>query len=277
MATNITLKITKVLAAYWRATFSSPPLNLFNPEIYAGLRLLLDDLEKDDQVRVIVFDSDVLDYFCAHFDLTRANDVIDIPGYAPFHETWPAFVHRLSSIDVVSIVSIRGRARGAGSEFSLACDMRFASLEKAIFGQPEVGAGITPGGGGLEWLVALAGRSRALEIVLGCDDFDASTAERYGWINRAIPDAQLDEFVDSFARRIAGFDKFPLARAKRLVNERARLPNYADLHASMRVLLECFKQPETERRLKNLFAAGLQQDGEMERNMGAALPQITSD
>ncbi|KAH8809287.1 enoyl-CoA hydratase/carnithine racemase [Xylogone sp. PMI_703] len=273
---NPPLKITKVLPEYWRATFSSPPLNLFSPEIYAALRVLLDDLEKDEAVQVIVFDSDVPNYFCAHFDLARANDVLDIPGSAPFLETWPLFVQRLSTMDVVSIVSIRGRARGVGSEFSLACDMRFASLENAIFGQPEVGAGIAPGGGSPEWLLGLAGRSRTLEIVLGCDDFDAAMAERYGWINRAIPDAQLDQFVDNLARRIAGFNKFPVSAVKRLVNERARITISADIYNSLRVFGECFARPETKRRLEDLFAAGLQQDGEVERNMGAELARIQS-
>ncbi|EXJ67892.1 uncharacterized protein A1O5_09239 [Cladophialophora psammophila CBS 110553] len=276
-ANNSALRITKISPAYWRATLSNPPLNIFGPHLYAGLRLLLDDLEKDQQVRVIVFDSDVAEYFCAHYDMAWPKEGVDIPGYAPVRGDWPTFVHLLSNLGVVSIASIRGRVRGIGSEFILACDMRFASREKAILGQPEVGAGVAPGGGGLEWLPPLCGRSRTLEIVLGSDDFDAPTAELYGWINRALPDADLDRFVDTFARRVAGFDKFPLVNVKRIVNQRAGVANFADLHESQLLFARCVETPETQRRVRNLFAAGLQQNGDTERNLGRALAQLTSD
>ncbi|KAJ9610323.1 hypothetical protein H2200_005100 [Cladophialophora chaetospira] len=261
MTTNNAIRIAKVTPAYWRATLSNPPLNLFTPELYAGLRPLLDDLEKDPEVRVIVFDSDVPEYFCAHYDLTWPNgdaEPYHIPGYAPVLGDWPNFVHRLNNIGVVSIASIRGRVRGHGSEFVLACDMRFASRERAILGQPEVGAGVAPGGGGLEWLPRLCGRSRALEIVMGSDDFDGPTAELYGYINRALPDAELDQFVDNFARRIAGFGKFPLVHVKRFVNQRAGTANFSEIHESQQLFLRCIQTPETQRRVKNLFAAGLQ-------------------
>src|SRR6185295_13368478 len=134
------------------------------------------------------------------------------------------------------IASIRGRTRGGGAELALAMDMRFASLEKAVFGQPEVGAGVLPGGGALERLPLLTGRARALEIVLGSDDYDAATAERYGWINRALPDAELDAHVDRLARRIASFDREALAETKRLVNRRT-LPDPADLRETQDVFL----------------------------------------
>ena len=135
---------------------------------------------------------------------------------------------RLATTSVVTIAKIRGRNRGGGSEAALACDLRFASREKALFGQPEVGAGMFPGGGALERLPLLVGRARALEIILGSDDFDAETAAQYGWINRALPDDELDDFVDTFARRIASFDRPALAEAKRLVNRRT-LPASEDL------------------------------------------------
>ncbi|OQV07948.1 hypothetical protein CLAIMM_12300 [Cladophialophora immunda] len=277
MATKNVVRITKVSPAYWRATISNPPLNIFDPHVYASLRLLLDALEKDPHVRVVVFDSDVPEYFCAHYDMAWPAAGVDIPGYAPVRGDWPTFVHRLSNLRVASIASIRGRVRGIGSEFVLACDMRFASREKAVLGQPEVGAGVAPGGGALEWLPRLCGRSRTLEIVLGSDDFDASTAELYGWVNRAVPDAELDRFVDTLARRIAGFDTFPLEGVKRVVNQRAGVANFADLHESGLLFGRCVDTPETQRRVKNLFAAGLQQDGETERNLGHALSQVTSD
>src|SRR4029077_15852586 len=105
-----------------------------------------------------------------------------------------------------------------GCEFALACDLRFASREKAIFGQPEVGFGLIPGGGALERLPLVVGRSRAIEIVLGADDFDADTAERYGWINRAVPDAELDGYVANFVRRVLSFDSQALTTAKAILN-----------------------------------------------------------
>jgi enoyl-CoA hydratase/carnithine racemase len=280
MATNTALRITKITPAYWRATLHSPPLNLFSPEVYAGLRLLLDDLENDKEVRVVVFDSDVPGYFCAHYDLlwpTGDAEPVDMPGYAPVLGDWPNFVHRLSNLGVVSIASIRGRVRGHGSEFVLACDMRFASREKAILSQPEVGAGVAPGGGGLEWLPRLCGRSRALEILLGSDDFDGATAELYGYVNRALPDAELNEFVDNFARRIAGFDKFPLVHVKRFVNQRTGTTNLNDIHEAQALFLRCSATPETQRRVKDLFSAGLQQPGETEDHLGRALAQVASD
>lgn len=264
------LNVTKVSPGYWRATFSNPPLNLFDPETFAALRLLMDDLEQDDDVRVIVFDSATPDYFIAHYDMVRGGEVIDIPGAAPITD-FPNFVVRLANSKVVSIAAIRGCVRGIGGEFVLACDMRFASREKALFGQPEVGAGVIPGGGALEWLPRLVGRSRALEIALLSDDFDATTAEQYGWINRAVPDAQLDQFIDNYARRLAGFGKFPLRNVKRIINERAGVPNPAEITESQQVFGKCLEQPETQSRLKSLFAAGLQQAGEFERNLGQRL------
>jgi len=269
------LNVTKVSPAYWRATFDNPPLNLFDPETFAALRLLMDDLEQDEDVRVVVFDSATPDYFVAHFDMVRGREVVDIPGAAPITE-FPNFVLRLANSRVVSIAAIRGCVRGVGSEFILACDMRFASREKALFGQPEVGAGVIPGGGGLEWLPRLVGRSRALEIALLSDDFDATTAEKYGWINRAVPDAQLEQFVDNYARRIAGFGKFPLENTKRIINERAGLPTSAEISESQQVFRLCLQQPETQNRVKNLFAAGLQQDGEFERQLGRRLADTPS-
>ncbi|MHB8528056.1 MAG: enoyl-CoA hydratase/isomerase family protein [Caulobacteraceae bacterium] len=163
--------------------------------------------------------------------------------------------------------SVRGRARGVGSEFALACDMRFASLEKAIFGQPEVGSGLIPGGGGLERLPLLA---RALEVIAGSDDFDAATAERYGWINRAIPDTDFEAWVDRFARRVASFDKMALSSAKALVNRRT-VPDPKDQLESGRVFLSAFGWPGFAERAPKSAAAGLGQRGDFELNMGERL------
>jgi enoyl-CoA hydratase/carnithine racemase len=274
-AVNSVLNVTKVSPAYWRATFNNPPLNLFDPETFAALRLLMDDLEQDNDVRVIVFDSANPDFFIAHYDMVRGKEQINILGAAPISE-FPNFVFRLVNSHVVSIAAIRGCARGIGSEFALACDMRFASREKSLFGQPEVGAGVIPGAGGLEWLPRLVGRSRALEIALLSDDFDATTAEQYGWINRAVPDAQLEQFVDNYARRVAGFGKFPLQNVKRIINKRSGVPSPAEITECQQVFQECLQQPQTQSRLKNLFAAGLQKAGEFDRNLGRRLGNISS-
>ena len=186
-------------------TFDNPPLNLIDPETIIALRELMDTLEADPAVKVVVFDSADEEYFIAHFDVARGGE---LPGPGPTGlPAWPDLATRLTRAPFVTIAEIRGRARGVGSEFALACDLRFASRGKAVFGQPEVGTGLVPGGGSIEVLSALAGRSRTLEIILGSEDFDADTAERYGWINRALPDAELPEFVDRLARRIASFEQ----------------------------------------------------------------------
>jgi enoyl-CoA hydratase/carnithine racemase len=218
------LSIAEVLPEYWRITIDNPPLNLFDPEMFAECRLLMDRIDNDRNVQVVVFDSANPEFFIAHIDLLRRDEVVDVPGYAPY-SAWPSFVSRLAESPVISIASVRGRARGHGNEFLLACDMRFASRERAILGQLEVGLGVIPGGGGVEWLSALTGRSRALEIITSSADYDADTAERYGWVNRAILDADLDEFVDSLARRLAGFDPAVLRLAKASVNSRAGVPS----------------------------------------------------
>ncbi|MBK7053091.1 MAG: enoyl-CoA hydratase/isomerase family protein [Rhodoferax sp.] len=125
---------------------------------------------------------------------------------------------RISQLPQVTIGEIRGRVRGAGGEFALSLDMRFASLERAVFGQPEVGSGLLPGAGGTQWLPALLGRARALEVILSSNDYDAAQAERYGWINRALPDSELSNFVDSLAKRIAAFPQSGIRNAKEMVN-----------------------------------------------------------
>jgi enoyl-CoA hydratase/carnithine racemase len=271
---NSYLKITEHSPAYWRATFDNPPINLFAPETFAELRLLMDRLESDDRVRVVVFDSADDDYYIAHFDMDRGFEVPDIPGAAKIADDWHNVAIRMAKLPAVSIAAIRGRARGQGSEFALACDFRFASLEKALLGQPEVGVGVIPGGGALEWLPRLVGRSRALEIALSGDDYDARTAELYGWVNRAIPDAEFDEFVDAFARRIAGFDRQPLSQVKRIINERSGLPNEQDILDSQSVFLEATSWPATQQRLAEIIGRGLQRPGDVEMRLGYHLTTL---
>jgi enoyl-CoA hydratase/carnithine racemase len=233
--------ITKVTPAYWRITFSNPPLNLLNPETILELQAIVSWVASDAELRVAVFDSAHPDFFMARYDVSRAAETPVQPGPTGL-PTWIDLTTRLSQAPVVSIAAVRGRVRGGGSELTLACDLRFASLEKAVFGQPEVPAGMLPGGGATERLPLLTGRARALEIIVGGDDFDAATAERYGWINRALPDAELDDFVDAFSRRVASFDKQAIAEAKRLVN-RHSLPAEADLLEAQAAFLEATRSP----------------------------------
>src|SRR5713226_3728070 len=213
------LRIIEETPAYWRAVLDNPPLNIMGASIFEGLQDLLARMDASPSLRVVVFASVNPEFYLAHFDLTaKSLGLLKTAGPSGLPILMDAFV-RLTRSPVVSIAKIRGRVRGVGSEFVLACDMRFASRENAVLAQVEVGAGVHPGGGGTERLPLLVGRGRALEIVLGANDFDGETAERYGYVNRAVPDTELDGFVDVLARRIASFDRRPIAAAKSLVNE----------------------------------------------------------
>lgn len=218
--------LSRPLPGYLRATFDRPPLNLLDSDTISELADIAGIMETDPDLCVVLFDSVNPDFFWARYDLssTPPDPATPFAGLYAFAEV----AARISDSPVVSIASIRGRARGGGSELALACDLRFASLENALLGQPEVPSGLLPGGGGIERLTALVGRARAAEIVVTGDDYDAATAERYGWINRAIPDDQLDAFVDRMARRIASFDRTAVAVAKRLIARHTR-PADSDL------------------------------------------------
>ena len=211
-------------------TFSNPPVNLIVGETVTRLRELVVELGDDPAVQVVVFKSGVPDFFFNHFDLAAAAD-FPVPEGKDAMPIWTDVVLRLTKAPYITIASIRGRTRGGGNELALACDLRYASREKAMFGQPEVGGGLLPGGGGTERLPRFAGRDRALEIILSSSDYDAGLAERWGWVTRALPDAELDDFVDTMAARLASFDRTSLASAKSMVN-RASLPPDADLVAA---------------------------------------------
>jgi enoyl-CoA hydratase/carnithine racemase len=261
------LTTSKVMPAYWRVTIKNPPINLYDPEMFAELNVLMDEIDADKEVKVAVFESANPDYFIAHYDLERGQVIPDQPGSAEF-SAWPKFVTRLAQSRVISVAKLRGRGRGHGSELALACDMRFASKEKAVLAQVEVGAAVVPGGGASEWLCALAGRSRALEIICGADDFDADTAEKYGWVNRSIPDAELDAFVDDFARRVASFELRALELAKKLVNARAGVPSEADRWGSNQSFIGTTTWPETQALIGKLMDRGLQKEGDFELRLG---------
>src|SRR6202040_549264 len=188
---------TRRSPAYWRVTFDHPPLNIFGPDTIPQLNEIVTALETDTDVKVVVFDSAVEGFFLTHYDfLAKIEDTTSLTPGPTGLSPLPDMMARLSRAPVVSIVSIRGRATGVGSELSLASDLRFASREKAILSQWEVGAGLVPGGGPMARLPRLMGRRRALEVLLGADDIRGDLAELYGYVNRALPDAELDAFVE---------------------------------------------------------------------------------
>src|SRR6266513_4211361 len=203
----------------WRVIFDNPPLTLVGPEFVLEFREIMTAIETDEQVKVVVFESVVEGFYLNHSDFhAKLEDLTSIPQGPTGLEAWPDILVRLTRAPVASIALIRGRATGNGSEIALACDMRFASREKAILSHFEVGAGLVPGGGPMARLPRLIGRGRALEVLLGADDIHGDLAERYGYVNRSLPDAELDAFVDALAIRIASFDKQAIAETKRLVN-----------------------------------------------------------
>ena len=253
----------------WTVTFSNPPINMFVPETIVELRTLMTELEADPSVKVVVFQSANPDFFIAHLDVGKAAAQ---PGVL---DLWRDFVLRLSSASVVSIAKIRGRTRGIGNEFVLACDMRFASRQNAIFGNPEVGVGLIPGGGALEWLPRLVGRSRTLEFVLSADDFDADVAERYGWVNRALDDDKLDSFVDTLVRRLASFDREVMAAAKTQIN-RYGMPTAAELKASNDMIFPMLTWPSARARHTKLAGIGYGVRSDFELNFGRYLPAFGS-
>src|ERR1700716_4516558 len=187
------------------AEIAAPPMNLLGPELVRDLVSLIQRAEADDAVRVLVFKSADPDYFISHVDLTRVSEYRAEAARLTGEASIAALFRHVSASPLVTIAQIEGRVRGAGSEFVLACDMRFAAQESAIFGQPETGFGLIPGGGAIQHLARLMGRGRALEVLLSAEDYDAQLAERYGWINRALPADELGSFVSSLAHRIAGF------------------------------------------------------------------------
>jgi enoyl-CoA hydratase/carnithine racemase len=245
--------------------FSNPPINMFVPATIVELGALMTDLEADSSVKVVVFQSANPEFFVAHLDVAKAAQQPDVLGL------WRDFVLRLSSAPVVSIAKVRGRARGIGNEFVLACDMRFASRQNALFGNPEVGVGLIPGGGALEWLPRLVGRSRALEIALSGDDFDADIAERYGWVNRTVDDDDLDSLVDTLAGRLATFDREVLAAAKAQIN-RFGMPTAAELQSSNDMIFSILAWPSAQARRAKIRNIGYGVPSDFELNFGRYLP-----
>jgi enoyl-CoA hydratase/carnithine racemase len=268
------IRLNRLSPAHWRVIFDNPPLNLMGPEFVLQLRDIVTEIESDEQVKVVIFESAVDGFFLNHSDfLAKLEDLTNIPQGPTGLEAWPDILVRLTRAPVVSIALIRGRATGNGSEIALACDMSFASREKAILSQWEVGVGLVAGGGPMARLPRLIGRGRALEVLLSSDDMRGDTAEFFGYVNRSLPDADLDNFVDALANRIASFDKWAISNTKRLVNA-ASLPPDVEIAAGWDACLTSIKRPAAQKRINALLERGFHKPGDAENRLGFYVGQL---
>jgi enoyl-CoA hydratase/carnithine racemase len=262
------IRVTRLSSTYWRVTFDNPPLNVMGPQLVREFREIITTVEADKDVRVLVFESAVDGFFLNHSDFNA--DFKELTGLSQGPtglEAWPDILVRITRLPVVSIALIRGRATGNGSELALACDMSFASREKALLSQWEVGVGLVAGGGPMARLPRQMGRQRALEVLLSSDDIGGDLAEAYGYVNRSLPDSELDGFVDALARRIASFDKWAIANTKRLVNA-ASLPPDVEIAAGWDTCMASIPRPAAQGRIKALFEQGFHKPGDAEDRLG---------
>ena len=268
--------LTRRSPHHWRVTLDHPPLNIFGPDTIPQLDEIITAIETDRQVKVVVFESAVDGFFMTHYDFLASIEATtrQPPGPAGL-QPLPDMLVRLSRAPVVSIASIRGRATGVGSELALACDMRFASRERAILSHFEVGAGIVPGGGPMARLPRLMGRGRALEVLLGADDIPGDLAERYGYVNRSFPDAELDGFVESLATRIASFDKRAISETKRFVDVASLPPDY-EIAPEWDVCIASIMRPAAQARIRTLMERGFHRPGDVEDRLGHHVGQLNS-
>jgi len=265
------IRLRRVSPEYWRVTFDIGLLNIFGPANIPQLEEVVSSLETDGLVKVVVFDSAVEGFFLIHYDfLAKPEESAKFPPGRTGLQALPDLLVRISRAPVVSIASIRGRATGVGSELALASDMRFASREKALLSQWEVGAGLVPGGGPMARLPRLIGRGRALEVLLTANDINGDLAELYGYVNRSLPDAELDAFVDRLAQRIASFDKEAIAETKRLVNI-ASLPPDSEIAPEWDAFMNSLGRPAAQERIKKLMAQGFHRPGDVETRLGEYL------
>src|ERR1700736_4237012 len=273
-ATNRQIYLTPRSPQYWRITINRPPLNIFGPDTIPQLNEVITAIETDEQVKVVVFDSAIEGFFLTHYDfLAKIEETTSLPPGPIGLQPLPDMLVRLSRAPVASIALIRGRATGVGSELALACDMRFASREKAILSHFEVGAGIVPGGGPMARLPRLMGRGRALEVLLGADDIPGDLAERYGYVNRSLPDAELDDFVDELANRIASFDKRAISETKRFVDVASLPPDY-EIAPDWDVCIASIMRPAAQERIKKLMDQGFHKTGDVENRLGYHVGQL---
>lgn len=270
------IRLVRHSDAYWRVTIDLPPLNIFGPANIPQLEEVVSALEKDERVKVVVFESAVEGFFLTHYDfLAKPEDSAKFPVGRTGLQALPDMLARLSRAPAVSISLIRGRATGVGSELALASDMRFASREKAILSQWEVGAGLVPGGGPMARLPRLIGRGRALEVLLGADDINGELAELYGYVNRSLPDAELDAFVDRLATRIASFDKQAIAETKHMVNINS-LPADAEIGPEWDAFTASLARPAAQARIRTLFERGFHKPGDVETRLGYHVGRLGS-
>ena len=271
------LRVRRPSRSYCRVTFDHPPINTITATTVVELAELVGLIEEDEDLNVVVFDSANPDFHLAHYDVEHDPGRTAALGVGPTGmHAWVDLLVRLSRAPVVSIASIRGRARGAGSEFVLACDLRFASRESAVLGQFEVGAGVVPGGGPMARLSRLVGRGRALEILLVADDIDGPRAEQYGYVNRAIADDRLDHEVDQIAARLARFDHDAIARTKSYVDQ-VTLPPDGEFPPALADFFEMLGRPEQQARSARLEALGLNVDSDLERSLGRRVVEALPD
>lgn len=263
--------------SYCGVTFNHPPINTITATTVAELAELVGLIEQDADLNVVVFDSANPNFYLAHYDAEHDPARTAALGVGPTGmHAWLDLLVRLSRAAVVSIASIRGRARGAGSEFILACDMRFASRENTLVGQPEVGLSVVPGGGPMARLSRLVGRGRALEILLVADDLDGPRAEQYGYVNRVIADNQLDNEVEAIASRLARFDHEAIARTKSYV-DRVTLPLDSEFAPALADFFELLGRPPQQAQFARLEALGLNIDSDLERSLGRRVVESLRD
>ena len=255
------------------AEIDSAPMNLLGPAMVRDMVSLISLLDTGESYRVVVFSSANPQFFIPHVDVTQVQAYRSEAARLTGEDSLGLLLRRLSTTKAVTIAQIDGRVRGAGSEFALACDMRFASKENAIFGQPEAGTGLVPGAGGVQHLARAMGRGRALEVLLSADDYNADLAERYGWINRALPSAELLHFVASLARRVASFPPSVLEDIKERVNA-ITLADSADFRIDSDLFGAAVRTPVVMRRMQALLARGMQTPGELELNFGRELANL---
>ena len=268
------IRLTRTSSAYWRVTFDNPPLNVMGPQFVREMREIIAAVEADEEVKVVVFDSAVDGFFLNHSDFyADMKDLTSMPQGPTGLEAWPDILVRITHMPVVSIALIRGRATGNGSEIALACDMSFASREKAVLSQWEVGVGLVAGGGPMARLPRQMGRQRALEVLLSSNDIGGDLAEAYGYVNRSLPDSELDSFVDALATRIASFDKWAIANTKRLVSA-ASLPPDVEIAAGWDACMASIARPAAQAKIKALFEQGFHRPGDAEDRLGFYVGQL---
>ena len=268
------IRVTRSSSAYWRITFDNPPLNVMGPQFVREMREIIADVEADEEVKVLVFDSAVDGFFLNHSDFyADMKDLTSMPQGPTGLEAWPDILVRLTRAPVVSIALIRGRATGNGSEIALACDLSFVSREKTRLSQWEVGVGLVAGGGPMARLPRQMGRQRALEVLLSSNDIGGDLAEAYGYVNRSLPDGELDGFVDALARRIASFDKWAIANTKRLVSA-ASLPRDVEIAAGWDACMASIARPAAQGKIKALFERGFHKPGDAEDRLGFYVGQL---